>query len=306
MRDDAGQHVAVERERQREDGRDDEDADEHEGLPVGAVGRGEHQRRGDGAHAGLEEGAEEELLDDHRRYDDQDADGQGLGHEPHDRRRDLAAGSRDPGRAQHVPETDHDEKRHDRQEPPRKADQESGGEIRGRARAAELQEIPQGALPRKGEVARQEQQEDHVDREERHEREVLRLRDASGQAAGKRERDRQQENRREKSERRVAPPRLREAVEREGRAGARPGEADDNACAPAYQQQAKDQTIHSPGIPLSLKCPGEGSGAAASRKPPTGGERAGPDQSGAGYLNSGGRAARGETGRRGRSVIPAG
>ena len=88
--DDAGKDVAVERERRREDRRDDEDPDEHQRLSVGPVSRGEHQRRGEGAHARLEKGAEEELLDDHRGQHDQDPDGQRLGDQPDDRRRDLA------------------------------------------------------------------------------------------------------------------------------------------------------------------------------------------------------------------------
>ena len=170
--------------------------------------------------------------------------------------------------SQHVPEADHDQEHHDREQPPGKADQEPGAEVRGRARAPEFQEIPQGALSREREVARQEKHKDPVDREERHEREVLGFRRASGQAGGKRNRDRQEENRREKSERGVAPPRLREAVESEGRAGARPGEADDNPCAPANEQEPKDQTIHSPGIPPSFDTSGRGKRAAASARTP--------------------------------------
>src|SRR4029079_19658138 len=135
------------------------------------------------------------------------------------------------------------------------------------ARAPEPQEIQKRALAGERVVADEKNQEDHVDREERHHREVLRLGNAPGEPAREREGDRQQENRAEEPDRRGAPPRLREAVERERRARLRAGEADRDPCAPGGEQQGEDETVHSPGSPCPSKRPGAGGGGWAARDP---------------------------------------
>ncbi len=92
VRHDAGQDVAVLREGDRQHRRDHQDSDQHQRLAVDAVRGREHQRRGHGAHARLEKRAEEELLDDHGRDDDRDADPDRARDQPDDHGRDGWAG----------------------------------------------------------------------------------------------------------------------------------------------------------------------------------------------------------------------